>query len=118
MDDQPGKPTNGAERHLASDIDGNSLARSAFRRGAKRASLPLGVAGRAQPVGGRSQLRVARSAFSYCSASDRRVHFGLGRAPTAESVTVRWPSGRTDRFPALPADRSYVVTEGEGIQPR
>ena len=47
MEDQPGKPTNGVERHLATDIDGNSLARSAFRRGAKLAFLPLGVAGRA-----------------------------------------------------------------------
>ena len=47
MSDQPAKPTNGVERHLAADIDGNSLARSAFRRGAKLASLPLGFAGRA-----------------------------------------------------------------------
>src|SRR5215216_6674308 len=47
MSDQPTKPTNGAERHLAAAVDGSSLARSAFRRGAKLASLPLGFAGRA-----------------------------------------------------------------------
>ena len=47
MNEQPAKSANGAERHLPADIDGNSLARSAFRRGAKLASLPLGVAGRA-----------------------------------------------------------------------
>jgi predicted unusual protein kinase regulating ubiquinone biosynthesis (AarF/ABC1/UbiB family) len=47
MSDQPAKPTNGAERHLAAAVEGSSLARSAFRRGAKLASLPLGFAGRA-----------------------------------------------------------------------
>ena len=47
MSDQPARPINGAERHLAADVDNNSLARSAFRRGARLASLPLGFAGRA-----------------------------------------------------------------------
>jgi predicted unusual protein kinase regulating ubiquinone biosynthesis (AarF/ABC1/UbiB family) len=47
MSDQPAKRANGAERHLAAAGDGSSLARSAFRRGAKLASLPLGFAGRA-----------------------------------------------------------------------
>jgi hypothetical protein len=85
---------------------------------AGRRSNPDGYHARVMvTAGGRSQLREARSAFSYCSASDRRVHFGLGRASVAETVTVHWPSGRTDRFRAVPADRSYVVTEGEGIQP-
>jgi len=47
MSDQPAKPTNGADRHLAQAVEGSSMARSAFRRGAKLASLPLGFAGRA-----------------------------------------------------------------------
>jgi predicted unusual protein kinase regulating ubiquinone biosynthesis (AarF/ABC1/UbiB family) len=47
MSDQSASQTNGAERHLAAEVDGNSLARSAFRRGARLASLPLGFAGRA-----------------------------------------------------------------------
>jgi predicted unusual protein kinase regulating ubiquinone biosynthesis (AarF/ABC1/UbiB family) len=47
MSDQPARPVNGTERHLAAEVDGNSLARSAFRRGARLASLPLGFAGRA-----------------------------------------------------------------------
>ena len=46
MSDQPATPTNGAER-LPAEVDGNSLARSALRRGARLASLPLGFAGRA-----------------------------------------------------------------------
>ena len=47
MSDQSASRTNGAERRLAAEVDGNSLARSAFRRGARLASLPLGFAGRA-----------------------------------------------------------------------
>src|SRR6478752_4365826 len=47
MSDQPAKPANGAERYMPGASDGSSLARSAFRRGAKLASLPLGFAGRA-----------------------------------------------------------------------
>jgi predicted unusual protein kinase regulating ubiquinone biosynthesis (AarF/ABC1/UbiB family) len=47
MSDQPARPTNGADRHSAQAVEGSSMARSAFRRGAKLASLPLGFAGRA-----------------------------------------------------------------------
>jgi hypothetical protein len=32
-------------------------------------------------------------------------------------VTVRWLSGRTERFHRVHADRTYVVTEGKGIRP-
>ena len=47
MNDQRSNPANGAERQVPGGLDGSSLARSAFRRGAKLASLPLGFAGRA-----------------------------------------------------------------------
>lgn len=66
-------------------------------------------------AGDRTQLREVRSAFSFASASDRRVHFGLGAAAVADSVTIHWPGGHIDRFRALPADRLYVVTEGRGV---
>ena len=42
-----------SERHLAADIDGNSLARSAFRRGAKLASLPPRLCWPRNPRAGR-----------------------------------------------------------------
>ena len=49
---------------------------------------------------------------SYQSASDPRLHFGLGDADRAESVEVAWPSGRVDRFGPLAADTGYVLREG------
>jgi hypothetical protein len=48
---------------------------------------------------------------SYQSASDPHLHFGLGQ-DRIDSVEVRWPSGRIDRFAHLEADYSYRLREG------
>jgi len=53
---------------------------------------------------------------SYQSASDQRLHFGLGDADRVEAVEVAWPSGRVDRFGPLAADAGYLVREG-GAEP-
>jgi enediyne biosynthesis protein E4 len=52
---------------------------------------------------------------SYQSASDPRLHLGLGDATTVESVEVRWPSGQVDRHSGLKADGRYRLREGDGI---
>jgi hypothetical protein len=49
---------------------------------------------------------------SFLSAHDHRLHFGLGGTARVESVEVRWPSGRVDRYAGLAADRAYLVREG------
>jgi tetratricopeptide (TPR) repeat protein len=49
---------------------------------------------------------------SFQSASDPRLHFGLGDAPRAESVEVAWPSGRVDRYADLRTNARYVLREG------
>jgi hypothetical protein len=52
---------------------------------------------------------------SYISASDRRLHFGLGDAADAGTAEIHWPDG-TKEFLKLPAvDRIYTITEGKGI---
>jgi len=48
---------------------------------------------------------------SYLSACDGRLHFGLGDARAVDSVEVRWPSGRLDRWKNLAADTGYVLRE-------
>lgn len=65
---------------------------------------------------GRTQRVDARSAYSYCSASDLRVHLGLGSARAASEVVIRWPGGHVDRFPDVAANCSYVAAEGGGIR--
>jgi hypothetical protein len=54
---------------------------------------------------------------SYLSASDPRIHFGLGDRAKIESVEVRWPSGQVDRFTTIEPDRAYLLREGAS-QPR
>jgi hypothetical protein len=50
---------------------------------------------------------------SYLSACDGRLHFGLGASNSVESVEVRWPSGRIDRWKDVAADTGYLLCEGD-----
>jgi len=65
-------------------------------------------------AGGLTQTRLCHTDGSYLSASDVRVHVGLGRAAVAQAVTVRWPSGHTDVWHHLNTDRSLTLREGTG----
>jgi len=56
-----------------------------------------------------------RSGDGYISPSDLRLHFGLGQAPKAEKIVIRWPSGLVDTLRDLPANQYYVVREGSGV---
>jgi tetratricopeptide (TPR) repeat protein len=64
-------------------------------------------------AGGRNQVAVRFGGGSYLSASDPRLHFGLGAARRAERVEVRWPSGRRDTYEGLTADAGYRLKEGD-----
>jgi hypothetical protein len=43
-----------------------------------------------------------------------RVHFGLGSATKLDSVEVRWPSGRVEKFDSLAVDKIHSLKEGSG----
>jgi len=62
-------------------------------------------------AGGRTLTRLCHSEGSYLSSSDSRVHIGLGAAASA-TLTVRWPDGRRETWPAIAADRQITLTEG------
>jgi enediyne biosynthesis protein E4 len=65
--------------------------------------------------GEHSQIDEVMSGSSYYSQSDFRLHFGLGRAVTASSVEITWPSGVKESFRDLAANRLYIVQETKGI---
>ncbi len=60
-------------------------------------------------AGGKTLVRHCQSDGSYLSASDSRVHVGLGDATSAE-VSVTWPGGATKNYGTLPADKIYPLT--------
>ncbi|MFO0953390.1 MAG: CRTAC1 family protein [Isosphaeraceae bacterium] len=63
-------------------------------------------------AGGRRQVVRRTGGGSYLSASDPRLHVGLGAAERVESVEVVWPGGRVDKYQDLPADAGYLLHEG------
>jgi enediyne biosynthesis protein E4 len=66
-------------------------------------------------AGGSRQVRYARTASSYLSQADRRLHFGLGDAASVDRVIVQWP-GRdafAEEFKG-PAVDSFVILERGG----
>ncbi len=58
------------------------------------------------------QTRFATTAGSYLSASDKRLHFGLGAAETAH-VEIMWPSGTRQTLNNVRADQFLEVREPE-----
>jgi enediyne biosynthesis protein E4 len=62
---------------------------------------------------GRTQVAARCGGGSYLSASDHRLHFGLGSVEKVERVDVLWPSGERNSYTDLAVDRGYVLREGE-----
>jgi hypothetical protein len=52
---------------------------------------------------------------SYLSASDPRLHFGLGDRTHVDEVEVAWPAGHRERYKDLSADTGYVLREGASV---
>ena len=66
-------------------------------------------------AGDLTQHDEVRANSSFESASDPRLHFGLGAATRIEKIVVRWPSGKVDTIGNEPVDRELTVEEGLGV---
>jgi enediyne biosynthesis protein E4 len=64
--------------------------------------------------GGRRQAKAVLGQSSYLSVSDRRLHFGLGSAESAD-LEIRWPNGDTELVKSVEANQLVLVKEGAGI---
>ena len=58
--------------------------------------------------------RRARSDGSYLSASDHRVHVGLGLRSALDAVVVEWPDGLVERFSPVAPDGLITLDRGAG----
>ena len=66
---------------------------------------------------GFAHVEQAEGGTSYMSASDSRIHFGLGKRTKIDSLVITWPSGRVDKLTDVPVDKIIAVKEGTGIVP-
>ncbi len=58
--------------------------------------------------------RHAHTDGSMLSASDIRVHFGLGNNPKIEAVVVEWLGGKKEKWERVRADRIITLRQGTG----
>jgi hypothetical protein len=70
----------------------------------------IGARVRVSTTSGPVQTAFVTTGGSYLSASDKRLHFGLGTANKA-NVEIRWPSGRVDSVSGLAAGRYHRIEE-------
>ena len=57
------------------------------------------------------QYATVSTANSYLSASDKRVHFGLGQERVALRIEIRWPSGILQTLKNISADQIRQIDE-------
>jgi hypothetical protein len=65
-------------------------------------------------AGALEQIGEATTAGSIFSASDSRVHFGLGEARSVD-LEIRWPSGTIQHLKGIPANQIIEVDEERGL---
>jgi hypothetical protein len=66
--------------------------------------------------GGKKQAQQVLSQSSFYSASDPRLHFGLGTAKFVD-LEVYWPNGLVEKFPNVSPDQLVVAKEASGLIP-
>jgi hypothetical protein len=64
--------------------------------------------------GGKMQAQEVMSQSSFYSASDLRLHFGLGAVTTVD-LEIRWPNGDKEVVSKIAADHLVVIKEGSGV---
>jgi hypothetical protein len=65
-------------------------------------------------AGSDTQSEMLRSGSSYLSSSELVLTFGLGAHEQADTIEVRWPSGKSDRLTHVHADQIITIKEGAG----
>jgi hypothetical protein len=65
-----------------------------------------------------AQYATVSTAGSYLSASDKRMHFGLGSDTVAQQIEIRWPSGIVQKLEQVRGDQILQVDEpsAPGVQ--
>jgi len=73
--------------------------------------MGIGAQMRITTEDGKQQWNEVTTAVGYASASDSRVHFGLGVNTRVKELAIRWPSGVEQTMRAVDGDRVVTVEE-------
>jgi hypothetical protein len=98
---------------LRNDVDGQGHWLKVKLTGVKSNRSAIGARVTAR-YGGKVQAQELVSQSSFYSASDSRLHFGLGAAARADLV-IRWPNGNEETVKEVEADQLVFIREGSGI---
>jgi hypothetical protein len=60
---------------------------------------------------GQKQIQEVSGGCGFAAQNDRRLHFGLGKAPSLEKAVIRWPSGKLQTVDNLTPDKLYTIRE-------
>jgi hypothetical protein len=98
---------------LRNDVSGKGHWLKVLLQGAKSNRSAIGSRVVAS-YGNRRQAQEVAAQASFYSVNDRRLHFGLGAATTAD-LSIRWTNGGTENVANVAADQLVVIREGAGI---
>jgi hypothetical protein len=62
-------------------------------------------------AGGKTYFGESRCAFGFLMQSDRRLHFGLGKATTVDHIKIQWPSKQVQELTNVKVDQILKVRE-------
>jgi enediyne biosynthesis protein E4 len=101
---------------LRNDVSGAGSWLKVLLQGVKSNRSAIGSRVTAR-YGGKVQAQEVTAQSSFYSCNDRRLHFGLGAAATAD-LTVRWTNGAVETLPRVAANQLVIIREGSGIVDR
>ena len=62
------------------------------------------------------RIRTVTAGHGHLSQSSKTLHFGLGGdTPEIDRLTVRWPGGPVENFPAVAANSRYHLVQDSGV---
>ena len=98
---------------LRNDVSGNNHWLKVKLVGTKSNRSAIGARVLAK-YGKKIQAQEVLSQSSFYSASDPRLHFGLG-GETSADLAIRWPSGMRQTLKGVEANQIVTIKEGTGI---
>jgi len=106
--------TNNGPAYVLHNLGGNRLHWLTLRLVGRKSNRDgIGAEVKLVSSSGAEQYATASTTGSYLSASDNRVHFGLGADSSARHIEIRWPSGIVQRLDNVAANQILTVTEPE-----